>query len=122
MNIVDARVDGYDVTAECAAEPAGCSHCGAPLVWDGHSAFWQRLHDVPIRGVPVRLRVRRRQYRCGDCGRTSGQPLTGMDRRGMATERFVRYVTEESRVRSVGEVARELGVDERPITYLVGGG
>lgn len=84
--------------------------CGAPA--HGHGVRDVDLVDLPVFGRPVRLRWRKRRWRCGSCGVTwTEQDARVASSRCALTTRAARWATEQvgRHGRTVAEVAADLG-------------
>jgi transposase len=112
------------IVAEPTTELTPCRGCGA------HSSALQRygqtspryVYDVPIRGQRVRIYFRLQRYRCtaGKCKTTSLHPLSGIDPRRRATERFVQHVEQEAFKinKTFVMVADDVGVSEQLVRNI----
>src|SRR5690606_35871516 len=98
---------------ETITDVVGCPECGVRAVSKGRRET--EVRDLAVGGRPVRLRWRKRRWRCADPACPDGpwtEAHAGIRRRGVRAERARRgafgEVGEEGR--TVAEVAREVGV------------
>lgn len=66
-----------------------CPKCATPSksIYDRR---WIKIHDAPIRGVDVRLIVRKRRFYCKSCRTPFTEPVPGIIKGKRTTERFRR--------------------------------
>lgn len=101
----------YTIEALPLSHPESCPGCGA--LPESLQRFGRQRHfvrDAPVRGKRVRIYFNAQRYRCLKCNKFSQQPLSGLDERRAATERFIRYVEREALKRPFITVADEVGV------------
>lgn len=109
---------GLELQTELLTEPDACQNCGAPstsLKCNGTKP--QSVRDMPHGGKPVLIRLHRQRYLCRVCGKTTQQPLAGVDSRRRLTRRLVEHIEKESfdTRSSFVAVAARLGVSERTV-------
>lgn len=51
---------------------------------------WVKIHDAPIRGIDVRLIIRKRRFYCKNCKKPFTEPVQGIRKGKRTTERFNR--------------------------------
>jgi transposase len=102
------------LTVETAPEVAGCPECG--VVATGHGRRTHLLHDIPSFGIPVRLRWRKRIWRCPEAACPVGtfseeHELAGP--RAKLTRRAAVWAADALELddTTVSALARRLGVD-----------
>jgi len=79
------------VEAEKRSEMEVCPRCATP----SQSTYDHRvvsIRDAPMRGLAVRLIVRKRRLACRPCGRPFTEPVSGVRKGYRTTERFRRSV------------------------------
>lgn len=103
--------DRVSVEARVTAEPDDCPHCRTSL-WPlrPHGTKRQTIADAPVRGKAAEIELARRRYRCMGCGRTSLQPLPGVDERRGMTQRLADLVAAEALSKPFNLVELETGV------------
>lgn len=107
----------YHVYAKISQPPPQCPHCGhSKLV-----GFGMRdgvIMDIPIRGKPVHIMLKRQRYRCQACRRVFLEPIPHRDDKRRMTRRLVRYIEQESHYRTFSSVAESVGVDEKTVRNI----
>jgi transposase len=80
---------GMILEAEKTSEMEVCPKCATPSrsVYDHR---WVFLKDEPLQNKPVRLRIRKRRFRCPDCRRPFTEPVPGVRKGYRTTERYRR--------------------------------
>jgi transposase len=117
-SLLESADGGLEIQAELLTEPDACRNCAAPqtsLKCNGTKP--QSVRDVPHGGRPVLIRLHRRRFLCRACGKTTQQPLAGVDARRRLTRRLVELIEKESfdtRSSFVTAAAR-LGVSEKTV-------
>lgn len=91
---------------------------GSPGRADGHDAKDQAFRDLPSLGKASSIVVKRKRYRCRNCGATFLLPLKEMDERRQMTARLVDGIKRESIKRTFASIAAEAGVDEKTVRNL----
>ena len=86
-----------------------CSHCGSTRT-EKSGKVPRRFRTLPIGSRPVILQLSIQRLRCFDCGRTCQVKLGFADERRSYTHAFERYVLELSRLATIQDIARHLGV------------
>ncbi len=96
-----------------------CPHCGSTHAWV-HDHREQVLRDAPMRRKHVLLRVKKTRYDCKDCGARFEAPLSFAAKGKQMTKRLIAYVVDAFRdIRSVSELAREVGISTTSIFRIV---
>jgi transposase len=111
---VDRQPDRLVLTIETDADPAGCPRCGVVAV--GHGRRVHEAGDAPCFGMPVRLRWRKRIWRCPEPAcpvGTFSEQHPFLPARAKLTTRAVAWATDalEHDDTTVSALARHLGVD-----------
>ncbi|HYP26452.1 MAG TPA: ISL3 family transposase [Blastocatellia bacterium] len=78
----------------------------------------QAFRDLPSLGKASSIVVKRKRYRCRNCGATFLLPLKEMDERRQMTARLVDWIKRESIKRTFASIAAEAGVDEKTVRNL----
>jgi transposase len=83
------RTLGVEVEKESELEV--CPRCATPSrsVYDHRTV---KVRDTPLRGLAVRLVVRKRRFSCRPCGRPFTEPVPGIRKGYRTTERYQRSV------------------------------
>lgn len=117
---VERRVDGVLVIdVESAPGPAGCPKCGQIAESKGRKTLV--LIDAPMGAVPVRVRWRKRRFRCVDdaCARKAftEQDTAVAAPRAQLTARAISWAVGQMRREnaSVQGIARQLGVSWKTV-------
>lgn len=108
----------YIITAQVAAPPSYCPHCGAVANLQGYGGKQQTYLDLPIQMKRVGILVQRKRYRCKECGRTFLEVLPDMEEDHLMTRRLVEYIEEQSLKRTFVDVADLVGVDEKTVRLI----
>lgn len=108
----------YHITAQVSNPPSYCPHCGAVANLQGYGGKEQLYLDLPIQMKRVGILVRRKRYRCKECGRTFLEVLPDMDEDHLMTRRLVEYIEEQSLNRTFTDVADLVGVDEKTVRLI----
>jgi transposase len=79
------------VEAEKESQLEVCPRCATPSssVYDHRTV---KVRDTPMRGLAVRLIVRKRRFSCRPCGRPFTEPVPGIRKGYRSTERYQRSV------------------------------
>jgi transposase len=105
------------IEAEPTYVPDHCPACGTVPNLYGHGAKDQAFRDLPSLGKASSI-VKRKRYRCRNCGATFLLPLKEMDERRQMTARLVGWIKRESIRRTFASIAAEAGVDEKTVRNL----
>lgn len=108
----------YNITAQVAAPPRYCPHCGTVANLQGYGGKEQTILDLPIQMKRVGLLVQRRRYRCKECGRTFLELLPNVDEDRLMTSRLVEYIEEQGLNRTFVDVADLVGVHEKTVRLI----
>lgn len=111
------------VPAQALTEPkVGCDRCGSlPYTLAPNGTRRQFIMDEPRGGRAVEIELRRQAYRCRKCGpggKTTLQPLPGVDERRKITLRLRDYIRREAARREYIDVAREVGLDATTVADI----
>lgn len=79
---------------------------------------WQSVLDEPRGLKSVRIRLRRRSYKCRACGTAGLLPLGCIVERRGVTRRLVDYVKNESLLRPFSELAQGIGLSPRTVREM----
>jgi transposase len=108
------------IAATYARKPGRCPKCGEKASLRGHGGKLTTFRDVPADdGMPVRIEVARRRYRCISCHETTLQPLPDMDELHRMTHRLVRFVETEAVRQPLTSLATLIGVHEKTVRRVV---
>lgn len=125
LGIQDVEVTGVSeerrlITIDCKpVHDRVCPHCGSTHAWV-HDHREQVLRDAPMRRKHVLLRVKKTRYDCKDCGVRFEAPLSFAAKGKQMTKRLIAYVVDAFRdIRSVSELAREVGISTTSIFRIV---
>jgi transposase len=66
-----------------------CPRC-AVKCYSVHDRRWVEVEDQPIRGSGVKIRIRKRRFRCPQCKKVFTEPVQGVRKGFKTTERFRR--------------------------------
>ena len=108
------------INAEAVLIPQPCPHCGAR----NPTKYGTRTHqilDIPRRGKRLEITVRAYRLKCANtdgCGKVFPQPLPGMSPRHQMTSRLYRWIGEEARSRTYGDIARQLEIAETTVRMV----
>lgn len=75
--------------------------------------------DLPIDGKYVKILLKKKRFRCRQCGRTYSETLDMMSERHMMTQRLVSFIREQSAIRSRNSISKEVGVDEKTVRNIL---
>lgn len=109
--------DSYRIEAECPADHVACPHCQSDNVYS-HGWRWQDYADLPIHHKSVVIQVKRRRYKCLDCGKTFQQRLYEMEDGQLMTRRLAYHIKRQSLKSKFADVAREVGVSEALVRLM----
>lgn len=113
-----SKQDGaYLIEARGRFKPTRCPECRASTL-HGHGTQQQTFRDTPLHGLTVRIVVKRRRYRCQDCGKTQFAPLPDLDSKRFATTRLIHYIRKHCFRETFAAIARRVGMDEKTIRHV----
>lgn len=123
-NVTNAEESTTDmrVTAEYTPPPSVCPRCGLadpPIC--RHDVRIQHFADIPRRGKPFVITVKRQRFLCRSCGLTFQEHLPGMDDKHVMTKRLTDYIRASYPGKRFAEIAREVGLHEKTIRNVVRG-
>ncbi|MGM4962977.1 transposase family protein [Tardiphaga sp. 1201_B9_N1_1] len=108
------------IAATYARKPERCPKCGERGALRGHGGKLTTFKDLPADdGMPVRIEVARRRYRCISCSETTLQPLPDMDEMHRTTHRLIRFVEKEAVRQPLTSLAPLIGVHEKTVRRVV---
>lgn len=107
----------YLVIASSTVPPTCCPKCQS-LEFNKHGTREPTFMDVPTHGKRLGIRVIRQRYRCKSCGNVFIDPLMGMDEDHAMTNRLVKFIQEQSLLRTFTSIADDVGVDEKLIRNI----
>lgn len=110
--------DRQGIRAQILHEPRACPACGKEDLTHFGSR-WRVVHDIPIHGAPVAVRVCTRRYRCRRCAHAFFEHPPGVDGRRSMTLRLGRWIAQEALAKPVLRIAREVGMTEGAIRALL---
>ena len=109
-----AGVQVAHVTAR--TKPDACGSCGGDAdALRRHGTVVVNFVEQPCAGLPTRLSVTRRRYRCRFCGRVVGQPLPLTIPSPRFTKRCVEYVREQYPLVPTVKLAERIGADDTSV-------
>jgi len=100
------------VTVEPPQQCPGC-HTSTSFLKYGRKDF--RFDDLPLHGLPVRVRLTRQRYKCVHCAVLFFPSLDCLDASRHATRRLVEAIARDSLHRPFSHVAKECGVHEATV-------
>jgi transposase len=86
-----------------------CSHCGSADVW-GQGGVERTFRMVPIGSKPTFVKLKVPRVLCFDCGLVRQVKLGFADAKKHYTRTFERYVLDLSRLMTIQDVAKHLGI------------
>ncbi len=104
----------YLVFASTTVPPKACPKCQS-LEFNKHGTREPTFMDIPTHGKRLGIRVIRQRYRCKSCGNVFIDPLIGMDEDHAMTNRLIKFIQEQSLLRTFTSIAEDVGVDEKLI-------
>jgi transposase len=107
LELKEGRYD-YQIVAQYTVPNRFCPHCDSQSI-SCNGSRPALFKDLPIHGKQVRIKVIRQRYLCKDCGKSSSQRLPDVDDKRDATARLVRYVSEQSLMRTFASIAENIG-------------
>lgn len=111
----------FDVLeAEYRPQADTCPKCGTIGHLYRHGTKPTTYVDIPIRGVPAKLRAKVQRYRCRSegCGETFLQPLGGIRQDRFMTERCARFIQSRCLRDTFARIAEDVGCDEKTVRTL----
>ena len=90
LSLVDTQMKAprtMEVQTEKIAREEYCPRCATMSV-SGYDHRRISVKDEPIRGLPIRLMVRKRRLWCKPCGKPFTEPVPGIRKRARHTERY----------------------------------
>ena len=107
----------YLVFATTTTPPKACTRCQS-LEFNRHGIREPTFMDIPTHGKRLGIRIIRQRYRCKTCGNVFIDPLMEMDEDHAMTNRLVKYIQEQSLLRTFTSIADDVGVDEKLIRNI----
>ncbi|MED3642970.1 ISL3 family transposase [Caldifermentibacillus hisashii] len=99
---------------EAIEPPERCPECGFDKLYR-HDSRKQLIMDLPIRLKRVGLQLKRRRYKCRECGSTFWERLISIDEKRSMTKRLLKSIEEQSMSKTFVDVAESVGVDEKTV-------
>lgn len=97
----------YILTLRLLNETVTCPHCQSEM--ERVNQINQiLLRDLSISGKPVILKVPRRQFQCGNCGKFSTEKLEFVEEKHHYTKRYEEWIYEQVKKVSLEQVSREV--------------
>lgn len=115
--VVRSENDTYLIEATGRFTPTICPGCGSSRL-HGHGTQDQIYRDAPLHGMAVQIIVKRRRYRCLDCGKTLYDPIPDLDSKRLATIRLVSYIRLHCFRETFASIARQVNMDEKTIRNI----
>src|SRR5579859_698672 len=109
--------DDYAITASPSSIPHSCPICQHTHLFK-HGSDAQGIHDTPIHGKRVVIKVDRQRYRCTNCGKAFFQSLPDVDEKRFCTKRLIAYIQRRSMSRTFLSLAEEVGLHERTVRRI----
>lgn len=118
MPVAVHEQDGaYLIEAEGCHKPTRCAACQGTNL-HGHGTQQQTFHDTPMHGLPTRIAVKRRRYRCQSCRKTQFDPIADLDSKRLATTRLIAYLRHHCFRETFATLARRVRMDEKTIRHV----
>lgn len=95
-----------------------CQECGCTKGHHRHGLRSLGIVDAPMHGRPVKLRILRSRFKCGQCGTLQVQAVHGISKSTRMTRRCVRYIRKVSFNETTAKTARDVGVDETTVRKI----
>ena len=107
----------YHINAEIVIDMITCESCNiGKLIKNGSKTTLYR--DIPLHGLFVGVYLKRRRYKCKDCGATSYQQSCEMHEKALMTNRLHAYIYKNAFNKTFQSVADEVGLDERTVRRI----
>ena len=107
----------YHINAEIVLEMVSCESCNiGKLIKNGSKTTLYR--DIPLHGLFVDVYLKRRRYKCKDCGATSYQQSCEMHEKALMTNRLHAYIYKNAFNKTFQSVADEVGLNEKTVRRI----
>ena len=104
---IESSEKSIEIYAELERKPHNCTSCGTATS-TVHDYRTQRIKDIPAFGKLVTIVLRKRRYRCTNCGKRFFESNSFLPKYHRITSRLVAFVIDKLRdERSFTSVARE---------------
>ncbi len=105
------------INAEIVIDPTTCKSCNTgKLIKNGSKTTLYR--DIPLHGLFVGIYLKRRRYKCKDCGATLYQHSCEMHEKALMTNRLHEYIYKNAFNKTFQSVADEIGLDEKTVRRI----
>lgn len=120
IDVEDYQDEGHRLILEVEAhsESATCPWC-REISHHLHQNHGHLVRDLNISERQTWLRVNRRQFKCGVCGKPFSEVLEFVDKRRSYTNRLAQTVVQQVRHSDVVNVARNHGLSEDLVWSMV---
>ena len=108
----------YHVDAIPTKDYNYCIHCYCFSLY-GHGTKQQLIMDVPYHGKQVYIQLKRKRYKCKDCGKTFFQECVDVSDNHRATNRLVKYIEKAAIKTTCTSVADDVGVTEGTVRNIL---
>ena len=102
-------------------KPGACPGCGSPTGLIAYGRYTVKAWDVPTEGMPTRLFVRRRRFRCRACLRHPSEPLAWLHPGHELTQRLYAQIASAPPSASTRALSRQFMLAEGTIRAIRGG-
>jgi|CXWL01.1.fsa_nt_gi transposase len=113
-----SRGERWKFRAVTGASPARCPGCHKSTSFLKYGQKEITFDDLPLRGYPVRVKLIRQRYKCGQCKLLFIEPVGVLSPEWRATWRLIEAITRASLDRPFLHLAKEYGVHERTIRRI----
>jgi len=112
------RGERWKFRAVTGAPPTRCPGCLKSTSFLKYGQKVITFDDLPLRGKPVRVKLTRQRYKCGQCKLLFIEPVGVLSPEWRATWRLIEAITRASLDRPFLHLAKEYGVHERTIRRI----
>jgi len=113
-----AEIEGYCIlTLRLLNETSTCIHCESEMDRVNQTNYIL-IRDLSISGKPVLLRVPRRQFHCGKCGKFSTEGLSFISWKHRYTKRYETWIYEQSKKMSLEQISRDEDLSPKTIKNI----
>lgn len=112
-------IDGYYCISLAVDQPRRdihCPVCGSNKLTK-HGARKQEIMDMPLRGTPVKLLIKKLRYKCNICSTAFPEPLPESDEKFKMTSRLSDYIKRHIKNKDIPypELSQKLGISVQAI-------